>query len=136
MTRHVARQMEGAMIRTLIYVALGGAAGAVARFVTVTAFARLLPGSFPAGTFVVNVAGSLLMGGLAAWLAAHQAERFSPLLLSGFLGGFTTFSAFSADILRLLEGGTPWMAGGYAVASVLVSVVARMAGAALIRGLL
>lgn len=124
------------MIWTLTQVALGGAAGAVARFLTVAGLSRLIPGSFPVGTMFVNIAGSFLMGALAIWLSARGDGKYAPLLVAGFLGGFTTFSAFSADIVRLAEGGAPLMAGGYAVASVGVSVLALMAGAALIRGLL
>ncbi|WP_323040771.1 fluoride efflux transporter CrcB [Gemmobacter sp.] len=123
------------MIWTLSQVALGGAVGAVARFLTVAGVARAWGPGFPLGTLVVNVAGSFLMGVLWIWLEARGLTRLAPLLMAGVLGGFTTFSAFSLDVLRLWENGQTMAAGGYVAASVVLSVMALVAGAALMRGM-
>ncbi|GGE10494.1 camphor resistance protein CrcB [Gemmobacter megaterium] len=123
------------MIWTLSQVALGGAVGAVARFVTVSGIARLAGTGFPLGTMVVNVAGSFLMGVLWIWLEARGLTRLAPLLMAGVLGGFTTFSAFSLDVLRLWDTGETLAAAGYAMGSVMLSVGALVAGATLMRGM-
>jgi CrcB protein len=75
----------------------------------------------------VNVAGSLAMG----WFVAVLAPAWHPLVLTGLLGGFTTFSAFSLDVLRLVEGGRPAAAALYAGGSVVLSCLACAAGLAL-----
>ena len=101
------------MIQSLIPVALGGALGSVARFLTVTAAARIAPG-WPWGTLAVNIIGCFAMGVLFVTLA--QRTQFSPLLMTGILGGFTTFSAFSLDALTLWERGQQGLAFGYVAA--------------------
>jgi fluoride exporter len=126
---------EGRMLWTLTQVALGGALGAVARFMTVTAAARVFGPGFPWGTLAVNVAGSFLMGLLFVWLETRGLMRLAPLLMAGVLGGFTTFSAFSLDVLKLWEAGAAGAAAGYALASVGLSVGALVAGVALMRGI-
>ena len=88
---------------------------------------------FPWGTLAVNVAGSLLIGlavGLFALLETGQSARL--LLVTGFLGGFTTFSAFSLDALTLWER-DPWTAALYVTASLLLSFAAIVGGVALSR---
>lgn len=121
------------MIQSLILVALGGAIGSVARFLTVTAAARMASG-WPFGTLTVNVAGSFAMGVL--FVALAQRNHLSPLLMTGILGGFTTFSAFSLDALKLWENGQPIPALIYVAASVVLSLIAVALGAALARGAL
>lgn len=121
------------MIQSLILVALGGAIGSVARFLTVTAAARIAPG-WPWGTLAVNLTGSFAMGVLFIVLAQRQA--LSPLLMTGILGGFTTFSAFSLDALKLWQGGQIALALIYVAASVVLSLIAVALGAALARGAL
>lgn len=114
------------MVQILLQIAVGGAVGSVLRYLTVTAFPA------PWGTLAVNALGSLAMGILFVALAA----RVSPLLMTGVLGGFTTFSAFSLDTLKLVEGGQALQALVYVAASVCLSLLAVVAGAALARGLL
>ena len=90
------------MIRELMAVGFGGAAGSIVRYLLsggILAGQTLL--GFPAGTFTVNAAGSLLIGIL---LEATSSETLGWLLIVGFCGGFTTFSTFSADAVRLLAG--------------------------------
>jgi fluoride exporter len=120
------------MIMTLSQVALGGAAGAVARYLTVMAATRTFGPGFAFGTLLVNVAGSFAIGILFVVLA--QRGNLSPLLMTGFLGGFTTFSAFSLDALKLWEAGQSAQALAYIAASVVLSLAAVALGAALARG--
>jgi CrcB protein len=110
----------------LLLVALGGALGSVARFGLGIAGARLFGLAFPWGTLAVNVIGGLAMGLLAARVGPHQ-ESLRLLLGVGFLGGFTTFSAFSLETVRLMEQ-APSSALIYAGASLLLSVGACWAG--------
>ena len=121
------------MMFTLFQVALGGAIGAVARFATQAGLARVLGAGFPWGTFAVNVLGSFVMGALFVVLAERGGGRLSPLLLSGVLGGFTTFSAFSLDALRLFVRAQPGAAALYVLGSVGLSLLAVTAGVMLAR---
>ena len=124
------------MIPTLLQVALGGALGASARYgVNVAAMRALGPG-FPAGTMAVNVAGSFAMGALAVTLALKGGTRAAPFLLTGVLGGFTTFSAFSLDAVTLWDRGQGAAAVAYVAGSVALALAALVAGAALARGVL
>lgn len=113
-----------------LQVAIGGALGATCRY----AVYRMMPLAWSA-TLLVNVAGSFVMGLLAALLAHRLGNAWAPFLLSGMLGGFTTFSAFSLDVLTLWERGQGVMALAYVGLSVLLSLAAVMAGLALGRGI-
>lgn len=115
------------MMNPYLQVALGGAMGAMARYAVVTAI--------PFGTLVVNVAGSLAMGLLAALMSLRWGSDFAPLLMSGILGGFTTFSAFSLDALGLWQRGQLVGAAGYVALSVVLSLIAVAVGMAIGRGL-
>lgn len=107
---------------TLVYVALGGALGASLRYLTVLAV------SFPLGTLLVNVLGSFLMGVAFVLLAQKGLDRAALFIMTGVLGGFTTFSAFSLDALRLYERGDVMQAGTYVLASVGLSIIALVIG--------
>lgn len=114
-----------------LQVALGGAIGSVARFGLV----RAMPGpGFPAGTVLVNVAGSLAMGLLAALVASRGGLAWAPFLMTGILGGFTTFSAFSLDALALWDRGPGALAVAYVAGSVILSLAAAALGLAIGRG--
>lgn len=123
------------MFSTLIQVAIGGALGASGRYLTGVAAMRLMGPGFPWGTLAVNVLGSCVMGVVVVLLAHLSATRFAPLLMTGLLGGFTTFSAFSLDALTLWERGEQMQAGLYVVASVLLSLAAIAAGLWIARSL-
>lgn len=116
--------------------ALGGAIGAAGRYLTGVATMRMLGQGFPWGTLVVNVVGSFLMGALVVMLAKKGGHHFAPLLMTGILGGFTTFSAFSLDALTIFERGQQGLAAVYVVASVGLSLLAIVAGMMAARGLL
>ena len=121
---------------TLIWVALGGAIGSALRYLTNLAALRLLGVGFPWGTAVVNVVGSFAMGLLAVLLLERTGNsRLAPFLMTGVLGGFTTFSAFSLDALRLVEEGHMDSAVYYIAGSVALSIAALMIGMALARWL-
>ncbi len=122
------------MIWTLSQVAAGGAIGAMLRFATVLGAARAFGVGFPFGTMAVNVAGSFAMGFLVIVLTA-RGSGLHPFLLSGILGGFTTFSAFSLDAVTLWERGDAFQAGLYVCASVILSILALAVGALLARAL-
>jgi len=125
--------MAAGMWGNILLVAMGGAAGSVARYLTVLGAARLVP-NFPAGVMAINVLGSVLIGVLFVILTGPRAV-LSPLLVAGFLGGFTTFSTFSLDALRLWEGGQATAAAVYVLGSVALSLAGVAAGVALARGL-
>lgn len=116
------------MIQTLLQVAAGGALGASARYATNVATMRLIGSGFPWATVVVNVLGSFLMGVIVVTLAHKGGMRLAPFLMTGVLGGFTTFSAFSLDALTLWERGQPGLAFGYVAGSVVLSLAAIVAG--------
>ena len=120
-------------------VALGGGAGAVLRYQAGRALTALLgPATmitFPWATLVVNVVGSLAMGLLAGWLARHGSANDTWRLLMGvgLLVGFTTFSAFSLELMLLIERGEATTAFAYALISVLAGVTALYIGLIVMR---
>ncbi|MBL8547528.1 MAG: fluoride efflux transporter CrcB [Hyphomonadaceae bacterium] len=113
---------------SVLWVALGGAIGATARYGVSLGAVRLFGPSFPWGTLVVNVVGGLAMGLLAARTGPGDLLRLA--LGVGVLGGFTTFSAFSLETVRLMEH-QPGLAMLYVAASVLLSVGACWLGLSL-----
>ena len=124
------------MLGTMLQVAAGGALGAAARYLVNVSAMRLFGPGFPWATLVVNVAGSFLMGVLVVALARRGGQHLAPFLMTGLLGGFTTFSAFSLDVATLYERGAVGPAAAYAAASVILSVAGLFAGLALARGAL
>ncbi|MDM8164730.1 fluoride efflux transporter CrcB [Roseovarius sp.] len=122
------------MMTSLLHVALGGAIGASARYLTSVAAMRLIGPGFPWATLFVNVAGSFLMGVIVVVLAREGGTRAAgPFLMTGLLGGFTTFSAFSLDAVTLYERGQVALAGAYVMGSVILSLAAIVLGMALMR---
>jgi CrcB protein len=122
------------MIWTLAQVALGGALGAMGRYLTSVAAVRLMGHGFPWGTLAVNIAGSFLMGVLVVVLGKKGGMHLAPLMVTGMLGGFTTFSTFSLDVLTIYERGQLGLAAGYAAASVILSLGAIALALAVTRG--
>lgn len=124
------------MLQTAL-VFLGGGVGAASRHSVNLAAARLLGLGFPWGTLIVNIAGSFAMGLIAGWFAfkagAGLSQHARLFLTTGILGGFTTFSAFSLDVVLLWERNEVGLAFGYVAASLILSILGLFAGLWLIR---
>ena len=130
-----ASRHDALMIQTLLQVALGGAIGASGRYLVGLGAVRVMGPGFPWGTLVVNILGSFVMGVIVVLLGHLSANRFAPLLMTGVLGGFTTFSAFSLDAVTLWERGATGQSVAYVAVSVLASITALLAGLMLARTL-
>ena len=115
-------------------VALGGALGSVMRFGLSTWITAYAGRAFPYGTLAVNILGCLAMGMLMVWLAERDATLRLGLTV-GLLGGFTTFSAFSAETLTLMAQGAWGRALAYVLGSVALCLLAAWGGATLARQL-
>lgn len=118
---------------------LGAGLGGALRHGVNQAALKWLGMSFPYGTMAINILGSGVMGLLVGWLAFKAGEGWTQhvrlLLTTGILGGFTTFSAFSLEAVLLWERGEMALAAFYVLGSVGLSLLALVAGLALIRGL-
>ena len=120
----------------ILQVALGGALGAVLRYLTGIGVLRVFGTTpMPLGVLAVNVLGSLLAGLFVAFAAQRGVMHLSPLIVTGVLGGFTTFSAFSLEAVALYERGALGLATIYVLANVILSLAALMLGLALGRSL-
>jgi CrcB protein len=120
----------------VLLVGIGGALGSIARYLSGVAVGRVWPSSFPLATMLINITGSLIMGLFIGWLArttpAWQADA-RLFFAIGVLGGFTTLSSFSLDIVVLLERGEVAQAAVYVTVSIAVSIVALFVGLWLMR---
>jgi CrcB protein len=120
-----------------LLVFVGGGVGSTLRHLINVVCPRWLGTSFPYHTFIINVTGSVIMGLIAGYLAfkgeASQSSRL--FLMTGILGGYTTFSAFSLDAALLYERGEIGLAFVYVLGSVALSIVGLFAGLALVRHL-
>ena len=115
-------------------VAAGAAVGALLRWQAGLWLNAAWPG-FPLGTLLVNCVGGLLIGASIAWFEEWPGELLRLLLVTGLLGGLTTFSAFSAESLLLLERGQWALAAGHTLAHVLGSLACAAIGLATVRAL-
>lgn len=123
------------MISTVLLVALGGAIGAACRFLMGVGVLRLMgPQDFPLAILTVNIIGSFLMGVFVVAAAQKGLTHLSPFVMTGILGGFTTFSAFSLETVTLMERGQISAAGLYVALSVGLSIMGLVAGLWLARG--
>jgi CrcB protein len=119
----------------IVQVALGGAAGSVLRFLMNIGIARAFGlTAFPLPILVVNVIGSFLMGVFVVYAGHRGLTHLSPLVMTGLLGGFTTFSAFSLETVQLYERGEVAYAALYVALSVGLSIAGLMAGLWVARG--
>jgi CrcB protein len=118
-----------------LVVFLGGGIGSALRHGVNVLCARLFGIDFPFGTLTVNITGSIVMGLLAGYFAfkGDAAQSWRLFLMTGVLGGYTTFSAFSLDAILLYERGQIGMAALYIAASGAVSILGLFAGLMLIR---
>ena len=125
------------LAQTVLWVAAGGALGASARYLLGLSMGRLLGFNFPWGTLTANVLGCFLMGVLIEMMALRWTihNDLRAFLALGVLGGFTTFSSFSAEFANLLARDDYLSASFYLIASVGVSIAALFAGLALARAI-
>jgi len=125
-----------AAMYNILLIGAGGALGAVSRHLVSRTALKVLGSDQPWGTFIVNIAGSLVMGILIGWLVVtdrsdnHLVRLFGVV---GFLGGFTTFSAFSLEMGLMIERKAWLNAFSYATASVVLSLAALMMGMMIMR---
>jgi len=122
------------MVSNLAYVALGGALGAVLRYAAGLALLRVFGGGFPMGIWPVNVLGSFLMGLFVVYAHHKGYAQANLFVMTGLLGGFTTFSAFSLEAMTLIERGQTGAAALYIVVSVALSLLGLALGLMIARG--
>jgi fluoride exporter len=123
------------MLSSVSLVALGGAIGASLRYLSGLGITRLLGhGNFPVAIIAVNALGSFLMGVFVVAAAHKGLTHLSPFVMTGLLGGFTTFSAFSLETMTLFERGAHGLAALYVLLSVALSVGALALGLVAARG--
>lgn len=124
------------MMTSFLQVAIGGAIGSCLRFGVGILMLRLAGPVIPLGVLTVNIVGSFLMG-VVMVLSFHRGlEYLNPFLMTGILGGFTTFSAFSMEAFTLYERGQIGAAAAYVVLSVGLSIGAFVLGALLTRAVI
>src|SRR5207253_7347248 len=114
---------------------IGGGIGSPLRHILNIVIARLLGTAFPYHTFIINIAGSAVMGLIAGYLAfrGEASQPWRLFLMTGVLGGYTTFSAFSLDAMLLYERGAIGLALFYVLGSVVFSIAGLFASLALVR---
>ena len=122
-------------MKILVFIAAGGALGAIGRFITISTIGQLFGAGFPYGTVVVNVVGSFALGALTegmtlTWSPSNELRAF---LIVGLLGSFTTFSAFSFDVVTLIQRNEVILSSLYIGVSVTLSVAAFFLGIYLYR---
>ena len=123
-------------MKYLLFVALGGAGGAVARYLLGSLVHSLWAGAWPVGTFLVNLAGSAGIGAVFVLLERGSLHPdWRSVLMVGFLGAFTTFSTFSLETVELWQQGEPALALAYVLASVIGCVLAAVGTMYLLRPL-
>ncbi|MDB5521123.1 MAG: camphor resistance protein CrcB [Tardiphaga sp.] len=120
-----------------LLVFVGGGLGSVLRYALTMAAGKAFGPHFPWGTFLINITGSTVMGLIAGYLAfkGETAQPWRIFLMTGILGGYTTFSAFSLDAAVLYERGEIALALAYVLGSVLMAIIGLFAGLALVRSL-
>ena len=120
-----------------LLVFIGGGLGATLRHLVNVVCARLLGTAFPWSTFIINISGSTVMGLIAGYLAfkGEASQPWRLFIMTGILGGYTTFSAFSLDTALLYQRGEIGLAALYVLGSVVLSIAGLFAGLALVRHL-
>lgn len=123
------------MIQQLAAVAIGGAAGAVMRWLVASGVQKMAGGTFPWGTFAVNALGSFLLGFLFVWLIERStaSELVRLAITVGFLGAFTTFSTYSLESVRLLQEGAFSLAFVNIIGQVMICLLLTWVGVQLAR---
>lgn len=118
------------MIKTILYIALGGAIGSVLRYLTSVLVAKYWPAHFPLATFMTNVLGCLLIGFFMGILEKNHLSdsQLKWLLVTGFCGGYTTFSAFGYENYSLFQNGNTFLALVYIGLSIMGGLFAIWLG--------
>ena len=115
-------------VRRLLVIAIGGVLGSVARYAVVILMGDDDPSSWPWDTLAVNLVGALAIGIVAASTAVQTMHWVRPFLITGILGGFTTFSAFALETGTLLDAGRVMFAAGYVLATMAGGLLAVHVG--------
>ncbi|WP_273510432.1 fluoride efflux transporter CrcB [Planktotalea frisia] len=123
------------MLLNVSLVALGGALGSSVRYLVGLAFVKAMPLGFPMGVLPVNILGSFAMGLFVVFAHQKGLSVANLFVMTGLLGGFTTFSAFSLEAVTLMERGHLGQAALYVGLSVALSILGLMAGLAISRGI-
>jgi fluoride exporter len=120
-----------------LWIALGAVVGASARYFLSGFIAKLFSSSFPYGTLVINITGSVLLGFFLVWTSERVLidSRWRLLIAIGFCGSYTTFSSYAFETFALFEQGQWLLAGSNVIASNLLCLVSVLTGAALARWL-
>jgi fluoride exporter len=119
---------------TVLFMALAGAGGAVARFVLDSVILRRRGSDFPWATLLINTTGSLLLGVVTGLVLFHACPSDLRLIVgTGFCGGYTTFSTASFEVVRLVQRASALRAVGYLTATVVLTVGAGAVGLAAVR---
>lgn len=120
------------MIKSILLVGLGGGVGSILRYLSSLLVNRYFSTAFPLATFTVNIIGCLIIGLVAGFLQKqlHDNTNIHLLFITGFCGGYTTFSAFAIENVNLLQGNSPFTAFGYIAASIVAGLAAVWLGLA------
>ena len=121
----------------VLFIAVGGAIGAIGRHAVMITVVHLLGSGFPYGTMIVNIIGSFVLGGLVQGLNYFSSinNELHLFLIVGVLGSFTTFSAFSMDVVVLIQKNELFAAGFYILGSIVISIGGLLLGTFLFRQL-